>query len=105
MASMRVILGTISLTSVNPPLSIAAIWSFLDGYKGEQPRPRSEGQVRNLFKGSHADLFFEGSEDGAVRAYHTSFYDFLGKQFHTGANWPGKDNVDSDVAAVSRDHA
>jgi hypothetical protein len=94
MASMRVILGTISLTSVNPPLSIAAIWSFLDGYKGEQLRPRSEGQVRNLVKGSHAVLFFEGSEDGAVRAYHTSFYDFLGKQFHTGANWLGKDNVD-----------
>jgi hypothetical protein len=91
-ALMRAILAIISLASVNRPLSAAAISSLLSGYKGWQPGTSSEMPVRDFVKRLHSVLYSE-AEDGAVRAYHASFYDFLGEQILTTADWPRANNI------------
>lgn len=92
--SMRAILSIISLASVNRPLSIAAISSFLNGYDGCQPESRSGVPVGNLVKRLHAVLYIQDAENGVVRAYHKSFYDFLDEQFRTPeTGWPRLDDV------------
>lgn len=93
-ALLRAILAVISLASVNRPLSIAAISSFLCGHEDHQAGPRGEAPVRNLVQRLHSVLHSEGTEVGVVRAYHASFYDFLEEQFRTPqAGWPKLDDI------------
>jgi tRNA A37 threonylcarbamoyladenosine biosynthesis protein TsaE len=93
MVSMRAVLATISVVSVNRPLSTTAIWSNLKDSEDGQLRVRSAEQVKSLVKRLHAVLYSEGAEDSAVRAYHASFYDFLDEQILTTADWPRANDI------------
>jgi hypothetical protein len=92
-ATMRAMLAVISLASVSRPLSITAIWIFLKSSKNCQPKPRTKIQVETLIARLHAVLYSEEAEDGGVRAYHTSFYDFLNEEIRPSADWLDADDI------------
>jgi hypothetical protein len=91
--SMRAVLATISVVSVNRPLSTTAVWSFLKDSEDCQLKVRSEEQAKSLVKRLHAVLYSEEAKDDVIRAYHASFYDFLDKQIRTNADWPRANDI------------
>ena len=74
-AFMQALLTVVSAATVNRPLSPKAIACFLDDH--EQHKKRTEPEAQDIFRALHAVLFVDQSMNGAIRAYHTSFYDFL----------------------------
>lgn len=76
-AFMDSILTIINIAARNRPLSSKAIISFL--HASGQHGARSEVHAQAVFQELHAVLYVDQSTTGhgAVRAYHTSFYDFL----------------------------
>lgn len=82
-AFLHAILETICLTSQNRPLSAPAVASFLVGH--ETYAGRDIAQVAATVKTLHSVLYTEPNS-GAVRAHHTSFYDFLLRQLESSAD-------------------
>ena len=82
---MRVALSVIGIASRNRPLSPETIMSFLHDHPLYS---KSHKELAGLVKKLHAVLYVDGSVRGAVRAYHTSFYDYLEhKAIQVGSRW------------------
>lgn len=72
---MRALLSIINIATGNRPLSVKAVVSLLHG-QGLHTQ-FDDGDAENVIKKLHAVLYVDGSANGALRAYHASFYDFL----------------------------
>lgn len=89
---LRAILGLIFVTSNNRPLSAKTLSTFLrfdSRYEDE-----NSNSVRNATRALHAVLYEDESLNGAIRAYHPSFIDFLRDRIgKDAAGWMSSDEL------------
>ncbi|KAF7799709.1 hypothetical protein EIP86_010951 [Pleurotus ostreatoroseus] len=93
MSFMRTFLGIVNAAASNRPLSAKAIVSFMhdqDMHKGHH-----EEHARAVVKKLHAVLYVDDTLNAAIRAYHSSFYDFLKQKEIRASGWNTMENIHS----------
>ena len=82
---MQVVLSIVGVAARNRPISAKTIVSFLQDHAAYSTFYE---ELETLIGKLHAVLYIDGSTNCAVRAYHTSFYDFLEHKATTaGSGW------------------
>lgn len=95
---MRAVLGIINITAGNRPVSAKAISSFLRGYKQYGQDEDEDANVCLIIRNLHAVIYVsDESMNRVIRAYHSSFYDFLDKKAQDGGDWAKPEETHSHI--------
>ncbi|EJD02398.1 WD40 repeat-like protein [Fomitiporia mediterranea MF3/22] len=95
--AVKIILGLIFIISQNRPLPSHAIHTFLPSNLGAE-----EHELEDILE-QLGSVLYKDPQTGAIRAYHPSFLDFIGRKERSGCFWTPEVELDTHMASKCLD--